>query len=429
MPLPSQTLRSGGSAARFSGGGGRRRRGRRRRFLPILALLVVAAGVWFFWPREEGMEPVAMIPGGPAEAVAAGPGGAASEPDRPRLPQDSIRDGGASALEASAARVLANTPAAEAEPEPPARTPTMTMGRTEQASTDPAPARTPPAPTPEPEPERDAAPRPTDPALAGLSPGVRTAIARADEAMDRNRPVEARDAMNRALYEDVRTERDAAELRGRLAAISQIVTFSPRVFPEDQTADIYVIQPGDSLAAVPSAGGFHVDFRFIQRVNKIANPNIVRVGQRLKVVYGPFHAVVDKSDFRMDVYADQTDSGGNRLYVRSFPVGLGEYGSTPEGAWRVRSASKLINPKWVNPRTGEVFGADDPMNPIGERWIGLEGDDPNTEVLSGYGIHGTIEPESIGEEASMGCIRLLSDDVALVYEMLVPRRSTVRIVP
>jgi lipoprotein-anchoring transpeptidase ErfK/SrfK len=146
------------------------------------------------------------------------------------------------------------------------------------------------------------------------------------------------------------------------------------------------------------------------------------------VLKGPFHAVVDKSAFRMDIYADQTDAYGNRIYIRSFPVGLGEFGTTPVGTWVVKPNSKVINPSWVNPRTGEKFDKNDPDIPIGEYWIALEGTDPETELMAGYGIHGTNQPESIGMEMSMGCVRMLADDVRLVYELLVGGKSTVRIV-
>jgi lipoprotein-anchoring transpeptidase ErfK/SrfK len=36
-----------------------------------------------------------------------------------------------------------------------------------------------------------------------------------------------------------------------------------------------------------------------------------------------------------------------------------------------------------------------------------------------YGIHGTIEPGSIGKAASRGCIRLADADVIDVYDFLV----------
>jgi lipoprotein-anchoring transpeptidase ErfK/SrfK len=57
------------------------------------------------------------------------------------------------------------------------------------------------------------------------------------------------------------------------------------------------------------------------------------------------------------------------------------------------------------------------------------GVDEASKKFEGYGIHGTIEPQSIGREMSMGCVRLGAEDVALVYELLMPRVSVVKIVP
>ncbi len=42
-----------------------------------------------------------------------------------------------------------------------------------------------------------------------------------------------------------------------------------------------------------------------------------------------------------------------------------------------------------------------------------------------YGIHGTIEPDTIGRQASMGCVRLKVEDVQLVYDMLSEGKSRV----
>ncbi|RME39135.1 MAG: L,D-transpeptidase, partial [Planctomycetota bacterium] len=41
------------------------------------------------------------------------------------------------------------------------------------------------------------------------------------------------------------------------------------------------------------------------------------------------------------------------------------------------------------------------------------------------GIHGTIEPDSIGRSVSLGCIRMHNEDVEEVYKYLVERHSTV----
>src|SRR5690606_24586167 len=151
----------------------------------------------------------------------------------------------------------------------------------------------------------------------------------------------------------------------------------------------------------------------------------IQVGQKLKMIKGPFHAMVVKSAFRIDMYLEGAD--GRPVYITSFSVGLGESGSTPHGLFRV--GVKLENPGWTNPRTSQTYGPDDAGNPIGDYWIALEGIEEATKNLKSYGVHGTIEPHTIGTEASMGCVRLRDKDVEMVFKLLQSGVSTVRIVP
>src|SRR5262249_41497922 len=154
-------------------------------------------------------------------------------------------------------------------------------------------------------------------------------------------------------------------------------------------------------------------------------PSKLKVGQKLKLVRGPFHAIVYKGDYRMDIFAGSPDEPDSWMFIRSIRVGLGENNGTPLGEYRVRN--KLANPDWRNPRTGEYFTANDPKNPIGEFWVGLEGVGQSVSN-TGYGIHGTIDPNSIGQQKSMGCVRCADADIALVFEMLTEQISVVKIV-
>lgn len=274
----------------------------------------------------------------------------------------------------------------------------------------------------------------TPPTSSGTSPSLSNSavsflVAQGDALIAQGKPIDGRDAYNRALFDSRATEGDRSALRDRLAAIAEAVTFSPRIEPGDTMVEAYSFQSGDRLVKLPYTKDLAVDWRLLARVNRISDPGKMGLNQKLKLIKGPFHAVVTKSAFRMDIYSNVKDTAGNRIYIKSFAVGLGEHGSTPTGAFVVKPKSKLVNPKWVNPRTGEKFNADDPKNPIGERWIGLDGTEKSTELLSGYGIHGTVEPESIGSEKSMGCVRLVDRDVELVYELLFEGASTVEIKP
>ena len=266
-------------------------------------------------------------------------------------------------------------------------------------------------------------------AVTPASSGAAALIREGEDLWAANKPLEARDRLNRALFDPRASRAQQAQARALLSQVNDLLVFSPRVVPGDPLARTYEIQPGDILSRIARDESVRTDWRALLRINKIADARRIRVGQKIKLLQGPFHAVVHKSSYRVDFFADIKDSAGNNLYVCSRPCGLGEYDSTPTGLFKVRRDSKLINPHWVNPRTGERFDADDPENPIGEYWIGLEGIDEETSTLLGYGIHGTIEPESIGGQESMGCIRMLPDDVALAYELLVMDLSQVEVLP
>jgi lipoprotein-anchoring transpeptidase ErfK/SrfK len=80
--------------------------------------------------------------------------------------------------------------------------------------------------------------------------------------------------------------------------------------------------------------------------------------------------------------------------------------TTPIGEFAVRE--KLENPTYYGP-DGMVLEPNDPQNPLGERWI---------DIGNSFGIHGTIEPESIGRSESAGCVRMRNEDVAEVYDLL-----------
>jgi nucleoid-associated protein YgaU len=242
--------------------------------------------------------------------------------------------------------------------------------------------------------------------------------------LDGNQLAAAQRSLSASLRSGGLTPSEEAQARGVLADLADDLVFSRNIDSNNPYALDYTIRSGDTLSGIVSKLGLQVDWRFIQRINGISKPSAIRVGQNLKLVTGPFHAVINKDTYRADVFLGD---GNDRVFVRSFRVGLGEYNSTPTGLFKVRSNSKLVNPPWTNPRTREPFSADNQLNPIGERWIGLQGIDESTKDLSGLGIHGTIEPESIGKDASMGCIRMHADDVSQVYEMLVEGVSTVEI--
>lgn len=258
--------------------------------------------------------------------------------------------------------------------------------------------------------------------------GVEIQLDSARRLVNQNDRVGARALLSRTLLNANLNASEAQLLRDELTVINNRLVFSPTADPRDPMTEEYKVQSGDSLSRIAGRRELATHWKFIARVNQISDPSRIRLGQTLKLVRGPFHAIVDKSDHRIDIFHGSPADPSSWLYIRSFDVGLGEADGTPVGEFVV-SANKLENPGWVNPRDArEQYDPDDPKNPIGEYWIGLTGVGESASHTS-YGIHGTIDPDSIGGDQSMGCVRLANGDIDIVYEMLAEHISRVLIVP
>lgn len=184
-----------------------------------------------------------------------------------------------------------------------------------------------------------------------------------------------------------------SELLRRLDQTSRMIFYEPR----PHLIEPYVIQPNDQLGVV--AKKYQLTWEYLAKLNR-TDPKRIQLNQKLKVLKGPFAAVVDLNEFALTVHLQG-------YYVRRYQVGIGKDGASPIGKFAV--LNKVDNPQYTGP-DGKVISADDPSNPLGERWIDLG---------ESYGIHGTIEPDSIGKAASRGCIRMRDKDVIEVYDFLV----------
>ncbi len=166
--------------------------------------------------------------------------------------------------------------------------------------------------------------------------------------------------------------------------------------PERQFAEPHFVDYGETLGSIASK--YDVPWQYLARLNRV-EPEDLQAGQQLKVVQGPFGAVVDLDEFCLTVHA-------HGWYVHCYPIGTGAQDGTPTGVFEVKE--KLENPTWYNP-DGGVVEADDPENPLGEFWLGLG---------NHIGIHGTIDPDSIGKAVSRGCIHLNDGDIDEVFGLL-----------
>lgn len=240
-------------------------------------------------------------------------------------------------------------------------------------------------------------------------------LASAGRALEQKDPVLARAHFSEAVTAGL-PPKDELAARTELRRLGRRTIFSGAVEPGDPFAAYYVLVPGDTLSKVASA--HDVTAELLARINNIADVNRITAGRRIKTIRGPFHARVTKSTFTLDVFLGDT-------LVDHFKVGLGAEGATPTGQWRVNS--KLKNPTYYSPRGQGIISAGDPKNPLAERWLGLEGIAGEALGQMRYGIHGTIEPESIGKNASLGCIRMHNKDVEVLFDLLIAGKSTVEV--
>jgi lipoprotein-anchoring transpeptidase ErfK/SrfK len=113
-------------------------------------------------------------------------------------------------------------------------------------------------------------------------------------------------------------------------------------------------------------------------------------------------------------------------------VAVGKEGFSWSGVARI--GAKAVNPTWTPPpemieRTPKYakwangMPGGIPENPLGVRALYLYNKGGDT----GFRIHGTISPSSIGTAASSGCIRMLNEEVIRLYDQT-PRGTKVIVI-
>ena len=247
---------------------------------------------------------------------------------------------------------------------------------------------------------------------------TRKLIAAADEDFQTGKVIAARNALNKILHDRTLSKKDREDVKQLLSKIAETWLFSKQVFDDDTLTEKYQVKDNDYFSTI--APKYKVPYQIIMRVNGITDERKLPL-RKIKVVKGPFHVKIRLSSFNLDLYLQDQ-------YIKSYQVGIGKPGKeTPTGKWRVAN-EKLVKPTWYDKQEGKTYVADDPLNPLGARWIGIEGIEGDTVGKTDYALHGTKEPKSIGTKCSRGCIRLHDEDVIELFGMLTPVHSKVDIV-
>jgi len=168
---------------------------------------------------------------------------------------------------------------------------------------------------------------------------------------------------------------------------------------------IHEVQSGDTLGKIAKKYGTTIE---LIKISNNLSSNVIRVGQKLRVWTGSFNIFVDKSQ-NILILRNGED------VVKVYRVSTGTNNNTPIGAFVI--TTKLVDPVWF--KSGAVIPPESPQNVLGTRWLGFD--------LPGYGIHGTIEPNAIGQQVTAGCVRMINQEVEELYD-IVPIGTQVKIV-
>ena len=179
------------------------------------------------------------------------------------------------------------------------------------------------------------------------------------------------------------------------------------LFSNVQTSQtvVHEVKAGDTLGKICKQ--YDVTMDLVKVSNGMKN-EVVRIGQKLRIWTGKFSVYVDKSQNILILR-----SGEDVFKVYSVSTGMNN--STPVGVFKIMT--KLEDPVWF--KAGAVIPPESPENVLGTRWMGFD--------IQGYGIHGTVAPDKIGQQVTAGCIRMRNEEVEELYKVL-PRSTEVTIV-
>ena len=179
------------------------------------------------------------------------------------------------------------------------------------------------------------------------------------------------------------------------------------LFSRIQTQDsfFYTVVQGDSLYKI--AVKHETTVALIKKTNGL-NKDTIYPGMKLKITRGEFSVNIDKSENTLTLRL-------NDRVMKHYEVATGTDNGTPTGPFTI--TNKLENPTWY--KAGAIVLPDSPENALGTRWLGFD--------YPGYGIHGTIAPDSIGSQSTSGCVRMLNKEVEELYT-IIPTGTSVMII-
>ncbi|MFC1703676.1 L,D-transpeptidase family protein [Candidatus Omnitrophota bacterium] len=205
--------------------------------------------------------------------------------------------------------------------------------------------------------------------------------------------VAAKDAYRQIIFESPNFSR-IDEVKKKYEDLNMRIIFSN--VPVPGLTQSYEVKSGDSLSKI--AKQFKTTVELLKRSNGLQS-DAIQAGGSLRVWLGKFSVAVDKSQNTLTLKS-------NEEIIKVYPVATGLDNCTPIGTFTI--VNRIPHPVWY--KEGEIVPPESSENILGTRWLGFD--------LAGYGIHGTTDPESIGNQATEGCVRMLNSDVEELYSLL-----------
>jgi len=185
------------------------------------------------------------------------------------------------------------------------------------------------------------------------------------------------------------------DVQDKLGVLNIDLIFSPAQLPQTIS---YEIVPGDSLGKL--ARKYSTTTQLIKRANGLKS-DVIRTGEKLRIWTAPFNILINKSQNVLFLKSGEE-------VIKIYHVSTGKDNITPVGTFKI--ATKIEKPVWFR-NGGSPIPSESPENELGSRWMGFDTD-------SHYGIHGTLHPESIGQQVTAGCVRLKNEDVEELFDIV-----------
>ncbi len=221
-------------------------------------------------------------------------------------------------------------------------------------------------------------------------------------------------AVLRGIYnQDAQKTLELKLISDRLTPLGDALFFSKARFVDDETGTflMYEVKPGESPDAIAKKFGMPHELLNRMRGRESGDARL-NLNDLLKVVNarekGGNFLHIDKSDFYLDCFI----AG---LFARRYVISHGAVESpTPSGSTRL--VDRVLNPDWTDPKTHEVYKADDPRNILGKVWMKFSAEGLGQD---GLGIHGYTGPNpQMQAKVSNGCVRLDTPKAQELYQML-----------